>query len=371
MNSPKTVDVCIDARMAFSSGIGTYIREVVSHFNCSPFRPVLLVDRLHQPWCSQFEQILFSSPIYSVKEQLAFPAKIPRCDLFFSPHYNVPLLPIRAKKRAVMIHDVFHLAFASQLRWYERFYAKYVIDQAVSRSDLILTNSEFSRREICKYTIGARDKIHPISCGVNRHIFQRENDPHRIQKIIQQFLLPSRYFLFVGNLKPHKNLKGLLFAMRKLPSDVGLVILGKSEGMNYVDTGVSIYEQFPELKGRVSWISSVTNEHLPVFYQLAEALVFPSYYEGFGLPPLEAMSCGCPVIVSHAASLPEVCGSAALYISPGNPKEISLAMKKIIADGECRKRLIEEGYKNVEKFKWETSVRKHLELFENLFLKTI
>jgi glycosyltransferase involved in cell wall biosynthesis len=323
---------------------------------------------LGQAWCNGFEQVLFPFPIYSIKEQIAFPGKIPPCDLFFSPHYNIPLLPIRAKKRIVTIHDVFHLAFASTLRLDQRLYAKFVIHQAIRKSDLVLTDSHFSRDEICKYTIGLKNEIHPIYCGVNSDIFRREENRAQIEKVIHDFSLPSNYFLFVGNLKAHKNLKGLLLALKELSSDVSLVVLGKSQGMNYVDTGESIYRQFPELAGRVFWFSSVTNKDLPIFYQLAQALVFPSYYEGFGLPPLEAMSCGCPVITSNRASLPEVCGAAPIYISPARPEEIALAMKKVMMDLEFRQKMVEEGYKNREKFTWKIAAERHSELFENLCL---
>lgn len=361
------INLCIDARMASFSGIGTYIRELIPYFDRSRFRLVLLVSSLDQPWCNRFEQILFDFPIYSIAEQIAFPIKIPQCDLFFSPHYNIPLLPIRAKKRTVTIHDVFHLAFASTLRLDQRLYAKFVIHQAIRKSDLVVTNSYFSRDEICKYTVGLKNEIHPIYCGVNRDVFRREENRSQIQKVIRDFSLPLKYFLFVGNLKAHKNLKGLLLALKELPPDVSLVVLGKSQGMKYIDKGESIYRQFPELEKRVFWFSSVTNKDLPVFYQLAQALVFPSYYEGFGLPPLEAMSCGCPVIASNRASLPEVCGAAPIYISPENPQEIALAMQKVMVDLEFRQKMIEEGYKNTEKFKWKMAAEKHSELFEKIF----
>lgn len=369
----KRNEICFDARMLWHGGIGTYIRNLLPGLRASSFQLRVIVHPKmieKERWLQAYDLILSTASIYSIKEQIEFFLHVPKVDLFFSPHYNIPLAPLRAKKRVVTIHDVFHLAYSSQLRWHERLYAKYMICQAAYRSDLIITNSRFSHEEICKYVKNVKDKIYPIHFGVDYKKFQREENEKRVQNIIQTFLLPPRYFLFVGNLKSHKNLQGLLLAMRYLPTDIKLVVIGKSEGMRYVDTGSVIYNQYPELQGRIFWFSSITNEDLPIFYQLAEALVFPSYYEGFGFPPLESMGCGCPVIASNVASLPEICSSAAIYVSPENSKEIASAMQKIVIDRELRRKLIEEGYKNIQKFSWEKSIERHIELLEKLISTT-
>jgi len=365
----KIKEICFDARMLLHGGIGTYIRNLLPGLKRSSFYLRVIVHPTilkKEKWLQNYDLILSTAPIYSIKEQIEFFLRIPKVNIFFSPHYNVPLTPIRAHKRVVTIHDVFHLAHLSSLRWHERFYAKYVIHQAAHKSDLIITDSQFSLDEIYKYTKVSKDKIHRIYCGVDQKIFLKDKNRDQLQEVIQKYDLSFPYFLFVGSLKPHKNLQGLLLAMRNLGANSKLVVIGKSAGMKHIDTGDLIYKQYPELQGRVVWLSSVTNEELPFFYQLAQALVFPSYYEGFGLPPLEAMSCGCPVIASEKASLPEVCGSAALYVSPSDPKSIAAAMKKIINDNEIKKRLLSKGYENVKRFSWEKSIEAHIELLEKL-----
>jgi len=365
----KSYEICFDARMLFSGGIGTYIRNILPGLKegVSRLRVIVHPNVLKtEGWLEAYDLILSSASIYSVQEQVELFLRIPKVDLFFSPHYNIPLLPIKAARRIVTIHDVFHLAYSANLRWHERLYAKYVMQKAVDKSDLIITDSQFSFDEICKYTKRAKDKIRLVHCGVDRQLYKREKSELRIQKTIEKFSLPSRYFLFVGNLKLHKNLTTLLLAIRELPSDIKLIVIGKSEGMKHIDGGDVIYQQHPDLHGRVIWLSSLSNQDLPVFYQLAQGLVFPSYYEGFGLPPLEAMSCGCPVIASNAASLPEVCGAAALYVFPGSPKEIGLAMKRVLSDLEFRQRLIEAGYENVSKFNWKSAVAAHINLLQEV-----
>lgn len=365
----RKMEVCFDARMLWHGGIGTYIRNLLLGLKSSSFsiKVITAPDILKkEKWLEDYDLILSTASIYSVREQMDFFLRVPKVDLFFSPHYNIPLVPIKAAKRVVTIHDVFHLAYISSLRWHERLYARYVIHQAIHRSNAVITDSQFSSDEIYKYTGGEKKKIQVIHCAVDRTLFQREKNENQIQKTVEKFSLPSCYFLFVGNLKPHKNLRGLLLAMRQVDSDIKLVIVGKSDGMKHVDTGALMYEKYPELKNRILWLSSVASEELPILYQLAKALVFPSYYEGFGLPPLEAMSCGCPVIASNAASLPEVCGQAALYVSPEDWGQIALAMKKIKDNVELKKELIRKGYQNEQRFSWERSVQKHVELFERV-----
>lgn len=330
------IDLCIDVRMAFSSGIGTYIREIVPLFRKFPFRVRLLVDQLNRPWCEGFEQILFDAPIYSIKEQIFYPFKIPRCDLFWSPHYNVPLLPTRARKRVATIHDACHLVFGSKL---EKMYATRVMGKALCKSNQVITVSEFSKCEIQRLL--GKGNIDVIPIGVNTTRFNRTSDSAQVRK---KYQLPERFVLFVGNQKAHKNLDGLVraFAKVRVPN-LKLVLVGKGT------------QRGP-----------VADADLPALYSMAEAFIFPSFYEGFGLPPLEAMSCGCPSIVSKAASMPEVCGDASLYFDPANENEIAEAIVKVIENAQTRNELIERGLERVKQFNWQKTAENHMRLFEKV-----
>jgi glycosyltransferase involved in cell wall biosynthesis len=282
------------------------------------------------------EQIRFKAPIYSAQEQLEFPLKVPKCDLFWSPHYNVPVLPIRAKKRVVTIHDACHLALGT---FSEKIYARWIMKKALYGADQAITVSEFSKQQIQKY-VGQKE-IQAIHIGVDRDRFVRQSISSALRR---KYQLPPKFILYVGNFKPHKNVEGLLhaFARVKLPG-LGLVLVG-----NGTKIGV------------------VPDEELPIFYSMAEMLVFPSFYEGFGLPPLEAMSCGCPTVVSSAASLPEVCGDASLYFHPKNSEEMVDAIRRVATDLELRRALIRKGYERRERFHWEKTAQKHLEIFEKV-----
>jgi glycosyltransferase involved in cell wall biosynthesis len=325
------IDFCIDVRMAFSSGIGTYIREVVPLLK--GFRVILLVDKVGRSWCKELEQIAFDAPIYSIKEQLLYPLKIPSCDLFWSPHYNIPLLPIRAKKRVATIHDACHLIFGSKT---EKIYAKWVMGKALKKSNEVITVSQFSKREIERLV--GKGNLHPIPIGVNLQRFVRVKESERVRK---KYQLPKRYVLFVGNQKPHKNIDGLERAFTKahVPG-LELVVAGKGTRMGQVE-----------------------DQDLPALYSMAEAFVFPSFYEGFGLPPLEAMSCGCPTAVSNAASIPEVCGDASLYFNPSSDEEMAEAIVRAVENPEP---LIKKGFERVKQFDWEICAKTHIELFEKV-----
>ncbi len=352
-------DLCIDARMAFSSGIGTCIREIIPFFKESPFRVTLLVDKLGAPWCCEFKQILFDAPIYSIKEQALYPVKIPHCDLFWSPHYNVPLLPTRAKKQIVTIHDACHLALSKYLSKPERVYARFVMGRALHKSDQVVTDSHFSKSELCRHLGTPKNTIEVIPAAVNREQFQRVKEGEKLEAVRQKYHLPKKFFLYVGNLKAHKNLAGLLKAFEQISlSDYGLAIVGKSSGLrNHIS---------PLVGSQIFTLGEIPHEDLISLYSLAELFVFPSFYEGFGLPPLEAMSCGCPTVVSMAASIPEVCGDASLYFQPDKPKEIAGAMIQAISDKGLKQRLIQKGFERVQVYNWAKTANQYLSLFEKM-----
>jgi len=347
------IKLCIDARMAFFSGIGTFIREIVPKINTPPFYITLLVNLKNQKWCEGIDQIEFKAPIYSIKEQLQFPFIVPSCDLFWSPHYNVPLFPIKACKRVVTIHDACHLAMNS-FSALQKGYAKVVMRSALHRSNAVITDSFFSKSELISYLKEPKQGIQVTHIGGGRDFFCRVLDQERLAQVRMKYRLPDRFILFVGNHKPNKNLMGLLDAFSRMDIlDLGLVIVGKGEKI--------------KCRKMVFQIGEVLDEELPVLYSLASVFVFPSFYEGFGLPPLEAMSCGCPVVVSDRASLPEVCGNASLYVDPDKPDEIADAVSKIINSEELKKDLRVRGYEQVKKFNWNNAASSYRNILESVY----
>jgi glycosyltransferase involved in cell wall biosynthesis len=321
------------------SGVGVYIKNVVFMLNTS-------INCLG--WDVK------DVKIYSVFEQYIY-LKIPSSKLFWSPHWNIPLLPIRAKKRMVTIHDVYHLAFANQFSALKRWYAKLMIHQAVSRSDIILTVSEFSKQEIIKYT-GTKKTIHVVHNGIGV-------DPSIYDDSLGS-LVDAPYILYVGNVKPHKNLSRALAAFEALPAqyaDVKFVIVGKKE--NFI-TGDDAFIQRALLNPNVIFTGYVDDARLVGYYKHAILLFFPSLYEGFGLPPLEAQACGCPCLVSNAASLPEVCGDSVIYCDPYDVNDMSVQLERLLSNKALQDDLITKGFENIKRFSWEKSAQQIMKIIE-------
>lgn len=245
-----------------------------------------------------------------------------------------------------------------------------MINLAVKFSDTIITVSDFSKSEIAKRTKVDEEKITVIHNGINTELFKTLDNQQSVDTK-DKFGLPDKFILFVGNVKPHKNLRRLLMAYEVMYNrgleDHYLVIAGEKEGFITGDKEIfSIVHNNQDLKERVRFSGYVDNADLPILYNAASVFVFPSLYEGFGLPPLEAMACGCPTVVSNAASLPEVCGDAAYYVDPNDTESISEGMYKILTDNSLRQHLIKKGLERAKLFSWKKSGGDHIKVFEEI-----
>lgn len=334
--------LCVDARMLSSSGIGTYLKNLLPRIE--PFFDLkALLNKDDLPlfkMISNGHPVEVKAPIYSLTEQVALYRQIPFCDLFWSPHYNVPLLPIRARKKIVTLHDVCHLALPHFPK-YKKLLAKLLMSQAMKLSDAVITVSSFSKREITSYFSEHESKINVILNGVN------PLNPFQTKQLRE-----TPFILYVGNFKAHKNLERLIQAFLLLPEPLDLILIGGPK--------------FKSPSPRVKILDSITDDQLPFYYANARMFVQPSLYEGFGLTPLEAMACGCPVVSSSFASLPEVCGEAAYYINPLEVESIVLGMSEVLSNDLLRARLIAAGYKRIEAFSWDIAAEKTVSLFQQI-----
>jgi glycosyltransferase involved in cell wall biosynthesis len=352
--------------MINNSGIGVYIKNYIYFLLESDnlYNIVLLgsskeLNILFSRY-SNWSCIEFNVPIYSIKEQFSLPFKIPLCDVFWSPYYNVPLFPIRAVKRLVTIPDAAHLALAKTFKFgvLKRLYSKIVFKSAVILSDTVLTISNFSKTEIVKFTKSNPSKIHVIHLGIDKTIFKNRKKDGKSNEVLLKYNLPENYILFVGNVKPHKNLKGLIKAFDVIKNDIPLqkiLIVGKKEGFITGDNEVFSLIKELDLEDRIIFTGYVSSEDLPYLYQLAKLFVFPSIYEGFGFPPLEAMACGCPVLTSKMASMPEICKNAVEYMDVTNVENMSSEILRLLNDEEQKQTLLKKGESRVQEFSWDRS----------------
>lgn len=347
--------------MMFHSGIGTYIRNLLPYLNetftnVRVLAPASFVKKW--PELARFDLIPITTPLYSVQEQIQLPFNIPACDLFWTPHYNIPLAPIRAKMRIVTIHDVYHLVYGHTLSLPKRMYARVMIRAAARYSSRVITVSQFSKDEIVKYAHVSPDKVSVVHNGINCDHFSSSTKSN----VKELYNLPENYFFFVSTLAPHKNLTRLLKAWNQVIGnhpDWSLVLAGKEvKNKEYLQ----VFDLFPNLRSKVRFLGEVKDQDLPALYENAYAAISPSLYEGFGLPPLEAMAMGCPSIVSQAASYPEVCGEASLYINPYDEADIAQKIILLIENASLRETLSQKGSKRVELFTWKKAAEAHIDL---------
>jgi glycosyltransferase involved in cell wall biosynthesis len=295
---------------------------------------------------------IVSSNARSVINKLAY-FHMKNYDLYFEPNF-IPF-DIRAEKTVTTVYD---FSFYLHPEWHPKervdYYSKNFFKR-IKKSDIIITISEYIAREaleILKFKGGKIVTIHP---GCNEVFTAVENEKIRIKPT-------ENYILFVGSLEPRKNVVNLLKAYLLLPEyirkEFKLLLVGFKGWENK-----EIAELINKLKGTVNYLGYVNSEELANLYRGASCFIYPSLYEGFGLPPLEAMACGCPVVVSHVTSLPEVCGDAAYYVDPYNVESIAEGMYKVLIDEVMRQNLTKKGLERAKLFSWEKSAKEHLKVF--------
>jgi glycosyltransferase involved in cell wall biosynthesis len=320
----------IDARVVDAGGLGRYFRNVVSGVLASDrFETVLMGSPAalrKYPWSARASLAEFPYPLFSAGEQMGFRSRIPACDIFWSPHYNVPFLPVRARKRLTTVHDCLHYFMYRDLSIPQKAYVQLAMNLGARQSDAIITVSEFSKNEIARYVRFPPRRVEVIPNAIETG-FAELPDPGPAPA--------DPYLLYVGNVKPHKNLKGALRGFARLGqahARVRFLIAGKKDVFKINDREIDeIVAGFPP--GRVEFLGEVGEGQLKRLYRWASAFVYPSLYEGFGLPILEAMAFGIPVIASGGSSIPEVGGDAIEYFDPRDAESIRGAMERVLAPG--------------------------------------
>lgn len=284
-------------------------------------------------------------------------------DLYFQPNF-IPNSNIKAKKLICTVHD---FSFMLQPHWHTKeliaHYNKNFFS-LIKKADHIITGSNFTKQEIIDYMQIPQDKISVIYHGVNHELY-KQYPQNELQETKAKFDLPKSFLLFVGSIEPRKNLLTLLKAYNLLSKEekceLPLILVGFKGWENR-----EIMQEIEKNREYIRYLGFVSDSELAHIYNLATVFIYPSLYEGFGLPPLEAMACGTPVIVSNVASLPEVCGDAAIYIEPTNHIDIKNKILVIAKDEKLREELSQKSKAQAALFSWEKSASKHFEVFEKV-----
>lgn len=256
--------------------------------------------------------------------------------VFFTPGFN-PVL-FSSMPFVITIHDLIHLHMAGKDKHLKHAFYEAFIKPTAQRAYRILTVSDYSRQNIIEWTGIPPQKIVNVSCGISA-IFQSSGEKHQ----------PGYpYLLHVGNTKPHKNIPCLLqaFAKAQIEKNIRLIITGK------LTPRLKAIVKKNQLENRVIESGALTEMQLAAYYRGATALVFPSLYEGFGLPPLEAMACGTPALTSTVTSMPETSGDAALLVNPYETDAIVEGIERIVNEETLRSQLIAKGFKQAALYSW-------------------
>lgn len=365
--------ICIDCRMIgpHLHGIARYALNLVRGFAelnkdnsyfllvSSPTRADLF------PKQENFVLQVLDAPLYAFGEQLLLPRILRRMqvDLFHSPTFSAPVL--LCCPTIMTIHDLIHLIFPCNYSLFHRAYYRLVVKTAARRSKKLLTISEASKGDLIRYLGLPEKKVSVIPNGVDPGC-QPILDQDAVRKSLKsKWGITETFLLWVGNPKPHKNVGGVLRAFQTFVArdsrTTGMVVVGVSH-----DEALAKLSDSRLLEG-VIFIPWIKDQDLWELYSGAALFVYPSLYEGFGFPPLEAMACGCPVITSNVSSLPEVVGDAAILVDPNDIEGMAGAIKRVLTDRQLRQEMQRKGLEQAKLFSWQETAAKTLKVYEEVY----
>jgi glycosyltransferase involved in cell wall biosynthesis len=369
-NNKRILRIGVDVGMLSEqpTGIGRYTYEILSRavsmgheWFLYSHRPIVLGD-----WTQKNVHLRTSHMPKRMLRMLWMQIAIPflalrdNLDLFWSPAHRLPSLLPHNIAKVVTIHDLVWRHAGDTMRPLSRWLDATLMPQAVRIADKVITVSNHTANDVLKEMPYAEGKIFPISLGVSN--FKLASKLSSLESIG----VDAPYFLFVGTLEPRKNLVGLIEAYSKLPIDVrnsALLVIVGGKGWGKVDIA-SIASMFG-VQDSIKVLGYVTDAQLATLYTFAKFLAMPSFYEGFGLPLLEAMSRGTPVLTSNCASMPEVAGDAGLLVDPHDVGSISKALYAMLTDKALVRGFRDKSIINAQRFSWDLSVQKTLNVIED------
>ncbi|MBU2214389.1 glycosyltransferase family 4 protein, partial [Patescibacteria group bacterium] len=313
-----------------------------------------------------------------------------RVDVFFMPHINFIGLSFGSKS-LITVHDLSFLRNPKFFSLRKNFWHNMInVSKLLKKFKQIIAISENTKRDIIELCGISPDKIKVIYSGVGEEYKQITNlnlielkdtecsighsvskaiEAKRLNEVKQKYNLPDNFILYLGTIEPRKNIEGIIKAYNQLRidnselEDVKLIIVG---GKGWKSKNIYKEWDLSEYKDDIKFLDYISSENKVYLYNLASVFLYPSFYEGFGFPPLEAMACGTPVIASYSSSLPEVIGDAGLLVDPYNITEIANALKQILLNKDLSDKLIKKGLEQAKQFSWIKTAREYLEVFSRL-----
>lgn len=315
--------------------------------------------------CAYFPGSLFRmiSMLFPIPYSLFFRKKR---DITHFCNYVIPF-GVRGKK-VVTVHDLAFREYPETIRKRTLMMLKSSLKRSIRRADAILVVSEFTKKELLKYYNVPEEKIHIVSCGIDTDKFYPIEDKKQIDKVKEKYGISEEYFLYLGTLEPRKNIEGILESYSilkdRMKEPIPKMVIAGGKGWMFDSIFAKVQEM--DISEDVIFTGYVDEQDKVELLNGAIAFCFPSLYEGFGMPPMEAMACGTAVITSNGSSLSEVTGEAAVQVEPTDYQQLSEAMEQVWKDEEYRIKLQQKGFEQVKKYSWKNAVDALHEVFENL-----
>ena len=372
--------IVIDARRIRDFGIGTYIRSLVQALGA--------IDRTNQYTLvsgpadvraleglpENFRSAVYARSDHSSLDHIAFPIFLKGLspDLVHIPLNRVPLFMI--KPYVVTIHDMANIFFEEETSNFRMQLRRYRFRRGLTRANRVIAVSEATKRDVENQMGIPSSRISRVYNAPDPEFFNRASAPGapEQQLILERYQINYPFLLYAGNIRKHKNIPRLVeafavvrdqLASHPVYKDLRLVIIGDTISQ-YPSVRQAVIKS--RVENVVRFLGFVPFETLRCFYESAAGFVFPSRYEGFGLPPLEAMACGTPVVTSNVSSLPEVVGDAAIQVNPENVFDIARGISDLLLDEELRASLIRRGREQAGRFSWNWTARQVLEIYKDV-----
>lgn len=353
------VGIDIQTTLGNKTGFGFYVKNLVTNLK--------KLDHKNQ-YClfePDFEKDL-STPQRFIWDQWGVyqKAKNAKIDILHQPCFSAPLM--YSGKIVITIHDLIALLYGSDITFFSRMYFGYWMPFTYSKASKIIAISEHTKNDIVKLLRIPEEKIKVIYLAADKEIYSNKFPKLEIDRVKKKYQIKKRYLLHIGTLNPRKNLEFLIKVFSEVVkhfNDLQLVITGK---FGWYYEGLFKLTKELNLEDKVIFTGYLDDKDKPILYQGSEIFVFPSLYEGFGLPPLEAMISGIPVIAANTSSIPEVVGNSGILLSPTDQLAWVRSIKQLLYDNKLQQKLSQKGLQQANRFSWEICARETIKVYEEV-----
>lgn len=370
----KKLRIAVDAKELANdrpAGKGRYAIEIVKHLAKIDSQNEYYLyssEPIHHELPENCHNIIVAGPFGLKQWKIAVHAKKSKCNVIFAPTNYLSTI-LSAIPAVVTVHDLaMFVEPKSRPALKTRIAEKFLLGLTVRRAKKIIAVSNSTKHDLEKVFKVPSRKISMILEGYDKDSFQpNETNPKLPDKdVLKEYDLEPDYLLFVGTLEPRKNITGIIESYALLPEELRKkhrLVIGGKKGWFYEEIFARVKEL--GLENEVSFLGRVPDEHLPGLYRQAKLFLFPSFYEGFGLPPLESLACGTPVVTSNSSSLPEAVGEAGALINPNSTKEMAQEIEKLLTDNEHYNHLQHNASNQAAKFDWLDAAKSTLQVLED------